>query len=107
VNGEWYQQTEPLMGTEVTVELWHADKAVSKRVAGDVFKEIARLESLMSPYLPDSELTRINQDAFSVAVTPSPEVFNVIRQALLFSEMTGGAFDISFASVGHRFNYRQ
>ncbi|MBL4868227.1 MAG: FAD:protein FMN transferase [Pseudomonadales bacterium] len=106
VSAEWFEKTEFLMGTTVTVELWHLDKELSKTVADEVFREIARIEKLMSPYLPKSELFRINQNAFTKAVQPDAEVFAVIELALLFSEKTKGAFDISFASVGHRFNYR-
>ncbi|MBV1880845.1 MAG: FAD:protein FMN transferase [Pseudomonadales bacterium] len=106
-SADWFKKTMPVMGTSVMVELWHVDSELSEAIVDEVFQEIYRIENLMSPYLPDSGLSRINQNAYSMAVKPDAELFAVIEQALLFSVKTEGAFDISFASVGHRFNYRE
>ena len=106
-SADWFKKAKPLMGTSVMVELWHMDSESSETIADEVFREISRIENLMSPYLPDSGLSRINQNAYSLSVKPDVELFGIIEQALFFSVKTQGAFDISFASVGHRFNYRE
>lgn len=63
-------------------------------------KEIARLESLMSPYKPESDISRINSQASQTPIPVSPETLQTIKKALVFSQMTQGAFDISFSPVG-------
>jgi thiamine biosynthesis lipoprotein len=60
----------------------------------------------MSNFMPASELSRINQQAGKSAVPVSRELFSVIQRSVLFSELTEGAFDISFASVGKLWNFR-
>lgn len=61
-----------------------------------------RIESLleginrqMSTYLPDSELSRINQSEARVWLEVSPELIEIIRQAISISQQTNAAFDIT------------
>jgi thiamine biosynthesis lipoprotein len=61
----------------------------------------------MSPYKPNSELSRINQRAAGETVQISEEMFNLLKQSLRMSQMSKGAFDITFSSVGHLYNYRE
>ena len=60
----------------------------------------------MSPWIETSELARLNRDAAKQPVIVSREFFDLIEQSLSFSRMTGGAFDITFASVGFLYDYR-
>jgi thiamine biosynthesis lipoprotein len=54
-----------------------------------------RIEGLMSTYIPDSEISRINRAAGKKAVSISPEVEEVIREGIFWSEQSNGAFDIT------------
>jgi len=48
----------------------------------------------------------VNRDAATTPVKVDPELAELITRALEFSEMSGGAFDISYASVGYLYDYR-
>jgi thiamine biosynthesis lipoprotein len=48
----------------------------------------------------------INRDAFDHAVLLSDEMWALIVRAGEFTELSGGAFDITYASVGHLYDYR-
>ena len=61
----------------------------------------------MSPYKEQSDLSRINQQAFSSPVKTTPEIYRIIKTSLQYSEMTEGAFDITFSSVGYLYDYRE
>ncbi|MFO0577828.1 MAG: FAD:protein FMN transferase [Polyangia bacterium] len=61
--------------------------------------EIRRLERLMTTWQPDSEVSRINAAAGRAAVAVSPEVLDVVRRSLLYSQRSRGAFDISFYAL--------
>jgi FAD:protein FMN transferase len=61
--------------------------------------EIVRLERLMTTWDPDSEVSRVNSAAGKVPVSVSSETFDVIRESLHASEMSGGAFDITFETL--------
>jgi len=57
-----------------------------------VFKEIKRIESLLSKYDPDSEISILNRNGM---LKVSPETFEVISQAKDFYRFSAGAFDIT------------
>lgn len=95
------------MGTRVSVELWDPDNAHAAHCADLVFTEMHRINALMSPYLEDSELSTINRDAAIRPVPVSAELYALIEQSIQFSDLSHGAFDITFASIGHQYDYRQ
>jgi thiamine biosynthesis lipoprotein len=88
------------MGTLVDIKARGSDAAATQAAINAAFDEIARLENLMSHWRDDSQVARINAEAGKAPVAVAPEVFEVIERALGASRMTGGAFDITVASVG-------
>jgi thiamine biosynthesis lipoprotein len=61
--------------------------------------EIVRLEKLMTTWDPTSEVSRVNAAAGREAIAVSDETFDVIRESLHASEMSEGAFDITFETL--------
>lgn len=103
---DWYRQQADIMGTRVAVELWHSDPAVAARCSAQVISEMERIDARMSTYKASSELSRINSNAASRDVEVSAELQNLISRSIYFSEISHGAFDITYASVGYRYDYR-
>lgn len=95
------------MGTLITVELWHGDQQHGEDAAAAVIEEMHRIDRLMSSYKPESELSRINRDAATSPVAAGPELIGLIEDALELSALTEGAFDITYASVGYMYDYRE
>ena len=83
------------MGTVVDLTIWTADRAAAGRAGQAVFDEFRRLEALMSTWVDDSEVSRINRAAGVKAVPVSDEVLAVIQTAQAVAKKTGGAFDIT------------
>ena len=102
----WFKREEAIMGTAITVELWAEDDLSGHAAIDAVMAEMHRIDRAMSPHKADSELSRINRLAATEAVRLSTEMFGLIERALAFSALSGGAFDISYASVGHLYDYR-
>ena len=75
------------MGTEIEL-LVHADGADAALDAAE--QEFHRLESLLSRFRPDSELSRLNRDG---AVDASHDLLRVVALSLDGRERTGGRFD--------------
>lgn len=94
------------MGTSVRVELAHVDPDHAADAAAAVMQEMHRIDRAMSPFKPESELSRMNREAAHAAVVISPEMFELVRRSIEFSRWSGGAFDITFSSVGHLYDYR-
>ena len=107
LHAEWLHDSAELMGTKVSVELWAEDAAVGQQAIEKVLAEIERLDLMMNPWNPASELSRINLEADRGAVTTTPEIVEVIERALYYSRISDGAFDVSFASVGQHYDYRK
>lgn len=104
---EWYERTEAIMGTEVRVELWADDGPAGNAAIAAVMSEMRRVDANMSPFKPDSELSRLNALSAREALPVSRELFDLIKRSLWFSRETGGAFDITFSSVGYLYDYRK
>lgn len=107
VQAEWFKREEAIMGTSVAVELWSEDKTQAQQLIDDVMREMRRIDASMSPYIATSELSQLNARAAKQPVAVSRELFDVIDRSIYFSELSHGAFDVTFASVGHRYNYRK
>lgn len=107
VNAEWHNASQDIMGTRVSVELWHDDKREAERLMQSVMADMRNVEADMSPYIVSSYVFQLNDVAAKNAVVVSEELFGLIETALYYSELSGGAFDISFSSVGRFYDYRQ
>jgi thiamine biosynthesis lipoprotein len=103
---EWYAREEAIMGTRIAVELAAGDAAAAEKAIDAVIAEMHRIDVLMSVYKPDSQVSRVNRDAAAGPVKVDPELAALVARALEFSEMSGGAFDITYASVGYLYDYR-
>lgn len=102
----WLQRQEAIMGTAIHVELWAEDRVAGDAAIEAVMQEMHRIDHAMSPHRPDSELSRINREAATQAVPISTEMFQLLTHAAHFSQLSGGAFDITYAAVGRLFDYR-
>ncbi|HEX6496324.1 MAG TPA: FAD:protein FMN transferase [Acidobacteriaceae bacterium] len=83
------------MGTDFTLYIYAGDAGAADREADRVFAIVDQLEALLSNYQPQSELSRINREAASHAVTTDPETFRFLKVSLAWSARSDGAFDIT------------
>ena len=104
---EWQRLPFQTMGTQAYVELWAEDDKLGKNLLNAVQNEFERINQLMSPYLASSELSLLNREAAAGPVTVSAELYQLLQQAEQLAKLSDGAFDISFASVGFSYDYRQ
>ena len=103
---EWYQGEEGIMGTNIQTEIWAESPQLGEKATKAVMSEMQRINQLMSPYIAQSELSLLNQGAADSAIKVSQELFDLIALSIELSKETNGAFDITFASVGYLYNYR-
>lgn len=103
---EWHHREAAIMGTRIAVELWAKDAATADRAIDAVLDEMHRVDELMSTYKPESQLSRVNRLAAGEAVPVDPELAGLIERSARLSELTGGAFDITYASVGYLYDFR-
>jgi thiamine biosynthesis lipoprotein len=103
---EWHFREEAIMGTRVAVELWSEDPALAARAMDAVIAEMRRTDELMSTYKPGSQLSQVNAHGHERPVVVDADIIAVVERGLEMSRMSGGAFDITYASVGYLYDYR-
>lgn len=84
------------MGTNIVQRVYGYN---AKETIKEVENEMKRLEALMNFYKASSEIGMLNNCGFEKKVRLSCEVFDIIKKAKYFSEISDGAFDISLAPV--------
>lgn len=88
-----------LMGNafEISVVDERADWATER--IDEAIAEIRRIEALLTTFSDDSQTNQINQQAGIQPVKVDKEVFDLIKRSLKISELTQGAFDITYGSI--------
>jgi FAD:protein FMN transferase len=104
-HAEWHKRTDAIMGTRIYVELWDTDPVHGEASIDAVMAEMRRIDDLMSHYKPESQLSKINEHAADAPVVVDKELFDLLKLSTHYSEITEGAFDITYASVGYLYNY--
>lgn len=86
------QRARMLMGTLCTAEARGADTAAVVPALNAALDRIAELDSLLSPWRPESELTAFNED-IGQPHSCTRDFFAVLDSAVALARLTRGAFD--------------
>lgn len=88
-----------LMGTRFEITVVAQNEDIGYININEAIAEITRIENIISSWNPDSETSLINKNAGIRPVKVSAELFGLIERAKRISEITDGAFDVSYASL--------
>jgi thiamine biosynthesis lipoprotein len=83
------------MGVQVRLVVYAPSEEAALSVCRAAYKRIAELDTIMSDYRIDSELTKLCRRAGGPPVAVSEDLFNVLQIAQDFSRESDGAFDIT------------
>ena len=86
-------ETTRALGTEVRVTIMGLAKSAARRAVRAAFEELERIESLLSIYRPDSQVSRLNRDG--VIDDADAHLLAVLSASFDMSRRSGGAFDIT------------
>ena len=86
--------------------MWSETPDEGEAAIDAVMEEMHRIDRAFSPHKPESELSIVNRDAGRAAVRISDEMARLVVRAIAFSELSDGAFDITYAAVGQLYDYR-
>lgn len=93
------RKTLKLMGTRFEITVVAPNEDIGYINIDEAVSEIKRIEKIISSWDEGSETSLINKNAGIKAVKVSPELFGLIERAKKISEITDGAFDVSYASM--------
>jgi thiamine biosynthesis lipoprotein len=88
-----------LMGSEFEITVVTQNEDIGYINIDEAIAEITRVEKLISSWDDASETTAINNSAGIKPVSVSLELYKLIERSIKLSEITDGAFDISYASL--------
>lgn len=94
-----YQKSFSLMGSDFTISAISDNEEKANMAIDTAYNEIVRIENEISSWNKNSQTTLINNNAGIQPIKVSVELFNLIRRAIKVSEISNGAFDISYASM--------
>jgi FAD:protein FMN transferase len=101
-SGTLHKQSTRLMGNRFEITVVAADKHFAAQCIEDAFEEIRRIEKLFTTYNDNSQVNAINQMAGIAPVKVDREVFDLIVRSKRISDLTQGAFDITYGSINKR-----
>lgn len=93
-----YTRAAHLMGSHFTFTAVSGDDSLAWRALRAGLRETQRIDHLFSYWDSTSQVVRINRLAGVRPVVVDQEVYDLIARTLKISALSGGAFDITFAS---------
>ncbi|PKP02097.1 MAG: thiamine biosynthesis protein ApbE [Bacteroidetes bacterium HGW-Bacteroidetes-6] len=94
-----------LMGSRFEITPFAANDSIVDAAILAAVAEVKRVEGLISEWIPQSEISKINNNAGIKPVVVPDELFFLIKRCLKISELTDGAFDISWAAARHTWRF--
>jgi FAD:protein FMN transferase len=95
-----FEFEETHMASPFNIVLYSTDAVSARRASRAAYDRIAALNSVLSDYDPESELSRLSRSAGGEPVIVSGDLFGVLEQSRRMYERSGGAFDVTIAPVG-------
>jgi thiamine biosynthesis lipoprotein len=73
-------------------------------IQGNIFidmavAEVKRIENLISDWIPTTQISQVSKNSGIQPVKVDKEVYDLVERAIKVSQLTSGAFDISYASM--------
>lgn len=103
---ELFTRSRPMMGTIFRISVAGVAPERAEPAIHAALDEIARLERVLSEWIPESEISRINAAAGIGKVEVGPDNLAVIRAGLEISRRSRGAFDLSWAALHGAYDFR-
>ena len=91
------ERARPLLGTSVAIRVQGLNETEAHHAIDDTFAEIALVHRLMSFHETESDVSRLNREAFDRYIAVHPATFEVLELAYEMSQSSEGAFDITVA----------
>lgn len=94
-----FKKNMTVMGTALEVTVSSDGPAKAEGAFAIVYKEMSRIEDEMSEWKDGTYVSLINRNAGKKAVKVPDELFKLIAASIQVSEITDGAFDITWAAM--------
>lgn len=94
-----HKKAMKLMGNRFEISVVSDEEELAETMIGKAVDEIRRIEKLLTTFDPTSQTNQVNDQAGIAPVKVDREVFDLVARSLKISQLTQGAFDISYGSI--------
>lgn len=94
-----YKKKVSMLGSPFEITVVAKDSIEGNYFIDLAISEVKRIENQISDWIPTTQISLVNKNAGIQAVKVDSEVFDLVTRAIKISEITDGAFDISYASM--------
>jgi thiamine biosynthesis lipoprotein len=101
-----FRRSRTMMGTIIAITIVGVPDAKAAPAADAALDEMEQLEKVLSEWLPDSEISKINAAAGKGAVKVGPDTLAVVRAGLAVSKWSHGAYDLSWAALRGMYKFQ-
>lgn len=105
-DGKPYTTEFRAFGTYGRLTFW-ADTKTARQAGDDIRKEMRRLHNMLNLFDKNSELARLNRNAYHRPVKCTPELWAVLETARQAYRLSGAAFDISIGALMDVWGFHQ
>jgi thiamine biosynthesis lipoprotein len=96
---ERYEASASIMGSTYTIAVFGEHRSQLASAVRAAFDEARRIDSFLSNYKRDSELSRVNQEAADGPVSVSHELADLLSRCIEYSKASDGGFDITVGAL--------
>ena len=101
------KQSHTLMGSPFEITVIAPNEDIGYISIQEAVDEIRRIERMISSWDQESETSLINQNAGVQPVRVSKELFYLLERSIQISEMTNGAFDVTYAALDNVWDFNE
>ncbi len=94
-----FKKKVSMLGSPFEITVVAKDSVEGKKYTDLAINEVKRIENQISDWIPTTQISIVNKNAGKQAIKVDSEVFELVARAIKISEITDGAFDISYASM--------
>ena len=98
-----FKRVTRLMGNRFEITVCHNDPTYAEACIDAAIGEIRRIEKLLTTFDESSQTNQVNSMAGISPVKVDEEMLDLVKRSLKISEITQGAFDITYGSIDKRF----
>lgn len=91
--------TQEHFGTIMTITLYGYNSKELETIISNGFEEIDRLENIFSAKIENSELSKLNANAFNQEIKVSDELYQVLEETVKYYELSDGALDVTIGKL--------
>lgn len=102
---ETFKRTLKLMGSRFDITVVASTELEGDKYIDLAVQEITRIEKLISSWDSKSQTSEVNNNAGIKAVKVDRELYDLVKRAIRISQLTDGAFDITYASMDKIWKY--